>query len=86
VVCGGSRGHVCVSWHMQGDASAVRAKYEARWHTFVSSSGSAGGSPLRFDDVPWMAAGSADELRAVILQGATTPADTRRRLRLELMR
>lgn len=52
----------------QGDAGSRRAKYEARWHTFVTAPGAA---VLRYDEVPWIMEGSAEDVKATILYGTS---------------
>ena len=57
----------------QGNVSALRAAYEARWHSFGLAV-KAGGRHLTYAEMPWPAEG-AEDVRTVILYGTSTPAE-----------
>ncbi|CAK0783246.1 hypothetical protein CVIRNUC_006445 [Coccomyxa viridis] len=67
-----------------GNVSALRAAYEARWHSFGQAV-KAGGRNLTYAEMPWPAEG-ADAVRTVVLYGTSTPAEVKKRVRLELLR
>jgi NF-kappa-B inhibitor-like protein 1 len=82
-----------------GAAGAKRASYEARWELFCAAR--ARDRPVGFADVPWilpppdpaggtglesLSAEGEEELRRVVLFGAASPEERRRRLRAELIR
>lgn len=52
----------------QGDAGSRRAKYEARWHSFVTAPGE---RALKYEEVPWIMEGSAEDVKATILYGTS---------------
>ena len=68
---------------VQGDTGALRAKYEARWHTFLHSTQ----PTITHADVPWPAGPDAapDVVERVLLHGAAQGQERRKRLRLELV-
>ncbi|GAB4819883.1 hypothetical protein N2152v2_006929 [Parachlorella kessleri] len=70
----------------QGQAGAKRASYEARWQFFTTKHTDA---PIHYKDVPWILpqeTASQEELQHVVLYGASTHEEKRRRLRSELVR
>ena len=71
---------------MQGDVAAQRARYEARWATFISQKITSG--PLAFRDIPWLADDLTDlkQVKALVLHGVSGHKDIRKRLQAELMR
>ena len=58
---------------IQGNVSALRAAYEARWHSFGQAV-MAGGRNLTYAEMPWPAEG-AEDIRTVILYGTSTPVE-----------
>lgn len=71
---------------MQGDVGAQRARYEARWATFVAQKSAAKLVP--FKTIPWLVEGQADpeRVKALVLHGTNGPKEVRKRLQAELIR
>ena len=71
---------------MQGDLGSRRAKYEARWHVFATTSKD---KQFHLKDVPWLVEDfdqDKSELTEFVLYGAVTADERRKRARAELMR
>ena len=63
-----------------------RAKYEARWHSFITADKAAA---IHMADVPWLVDDLRDDpvqLKLFVLYGAVTSEEQRKRSRSELMR
>ncbi len=71
---------------LQGDVAAQRARYEARWATFISQK--AATRLLSSKDIPWLADDleNVGRIKALVLHGTKGPKEARKRLQAELMR
>ncbi|KAK9862742.1 hypothetical protein WJX84_009982 [Apatococcus fuscideae] len=71
---------------LMGDVGAQRARYEARWATFVAQKSAAKLVP--FKTIPWLVEGQADpeRVKALVLHGTNGPKEVRKRLQAELIR